>query len=77
MKNTNNAVNDIARANVLRQEIAACKAAHGHLPQSQRFINATRVRVREEELASLAALQEIREHYGVEECVRCELLSRA
>ena len=53
MKNTNNAVNDIARANVLRQEIAACKAAHGHLPQAQQFINATRVRVREEELASL------------------------
>ena len=77
MNITNNAVNDIARADVLRREIAACKAADGYLPQSQRFINATRVRVREEELASLAALQEIREHYGVEECVRCELLSRA
>lgn len=68
---------DAEEIKLLRKEIAACKAAHSHIPESQRFINAARIREREDRLDTLLLLQEIHAYYGEEETVRCEVLAMA
>jgi len=80
MKNTNTLQemkNDAEEIKLLRQEIAACKAAHSHILKSQKFINATRIREREDRLNTLLLLEEIHAYYGEEETVRCEVLAMA
>lgn len=69
--------NDAEEIKLLRQEIAACKAAHSHILKSQQFINATRIREREDRLNTLLLLEEIHAYYGAEETVRCEVLALA
>jgi len=66
---------DIARAKVLRRELAMLRSAQPHLRGIPALHNLTRIAEREDELNTLAFLIEHADRVGVEEVVRCNAMA--